>query len=157
MPPYNNWFIGCVNESFEPLPHPDTTNPIESFNNTIKRFIPHPVCMTVFLSTKMPTVINHCLEGYCGIVFDTSVSQAKFMAINPIGRLVLEKANKLVSMNNTMKIPNISQVKGKSGEDSFFLNTKRNMVNVNSKATNNGDPVTPFRIKVIYCLCSNNY
>ena len=106
--------------------------------------------MTVFLNTKLPTVINHCLESYCGVQFDTSISQTKFMAINPIGRLVLEKANKLVSMNSSMKIPNISQVNGRSGDDTFFLNTKRNMVNVNSKSTNNGDPVSPFRIKVIY-------
>jgi len=148
VPPYNNWFIGCVNEMFEPLPHPDTTNPIESFNNTMKRFIPHPVSMSSFLNEKMPTILNHCLEDYCGVQFDTSISQAKYMAMNSIGRLILEKASKLVSMNNAMKIPNISQVKERSGEDAFFLNTKRNMVNVNSKASNNGDPVTPFRIKV---------
>ena len=29
IPPYNNCYIGCVNENIEALPHPDTTNPIE--------------------------------------------------------------------------------------------------------------------------------
>ena len=147
-PPYNNWYIGSVNEKFEPLPHPETTNPIESFNHTIKMFIPHAVSMSTFINEKLPLVLKHSAASYCGVKYDTSITQAQFLATNPIGRFTLEKAAKLVAETATMKIPNISKLKGKHLEDFYYLNTKSNIVNTSSKSNNNGEAVTNFRIKV---------
>jgi len=100
----------------------------------------------------MPLVMRHCLDSLLGVKYDTSISQGQYMATNPVGRFTLEKASRLVSMNVGMKIPNISQVKGRVGEDYYYLNTKSNIVNNNSKAANNGEPVTSFRIKVTTLL-----
>ena len=147
-PPYNNWYIGCVNEKFEALPHPDTTNPTKNFNKTIKKFIPNVVSMSTFLNEKLPIVMRHCLDSYCGVKYDTSITQAQYLATNPIGRNTLEKAARLVAETSTNKIPNISKLTGKFKEDYYFLNSKTNIVNTTNKSANNGEAVTNFRIKV---------
>ena len=118
-------------------------------------FIPNAVSMSTFLNEKLPVVIKHCLGSYCGVKYDTAMTQAQHLATNPIGRFTLKKAARLVSETGNLKIPNISKLKGKQEDDYYYLNTKTNMVSTTSRSSNNGELVTNHRIKVLIIFTIN--
>jgi len=112
--------------------------------------------MSTFINEKSPLVLKNSLDCYCGVKYDTSITQAQFLATNPIGKFTLEKAARLVIETASMKIPNISKFKEKLMEDFYYLNTKTSIVNTTSRSNNNGEAVTNFRIKVRRNIAFNN-
>jgi len=116
------WYIGCSPEKMSMYAVPDTTNPIESFNMILKRFVPNPVSMTNFFEVKILTIFEHIANEISAMQFDHNRSQQVFITNTPLHSGIIHKAANLCLKNSSNRYPNVVKYKNGTGSNTYYFN-----------------------------------
>jgi len=145
---WSTWYTGCCSDKLNMFAVPDTTNPIESLNRTLKRCIPNAVSMSNFFQIKIPTIFTYITDNLGALEFDHNISQQAFIDKYPIHSELIRKAAKLSYKNTAGKSQNIAKYKSNSNSEfNYYINSSDYIVIKNSKANDNSLPVDRNRVK----------